>query len=166
MHGRTFAIWHRLLALCLWACVSSHDLHAQPPTLQVSPATISLDNPEAAQQILARSASLDLTRTATYEVLDSKVAAVDSAGMVRALGECRTAIVVRLGQEQVRLPVEVSGFQTPAPVSFETQVMPILTRAGCNAGACHGKAEGKNGFKLSVFGLHQPGEHEALLIAG
>jgi hypothetical protein len=40
---------------------------------------------------------------------------------------------------------------TPSPVSFVRDVLPALSKAGCNAGACHAKAEGQNGFKLSVF---------------
>lgn len=32
-------------------------------------------------------------------------------------------------------------------------MQPILTRYGCNAGACHGKARGQNGFQLSLFGF-------------
>ena len=39
-----------------------------------------------------------------------------------------------------------------APVSFLNEIMPLLTKAGCNAGACHAKPEGQNNFKLSVFG--------------
>ena len=35
---------------------------------------------------------------------------------------------------------------------FDTQVLPILSRAGCSAGACHGAAAGRGGFKLSLFG--------------
>ena len=38
-------------------------------------------------------------------------------------------------------------------VNFELDVMPILTAAGCNAGACHGKARGQNGFQLSLLGF-------------
>src|SRR3984957_15242038 len=41
----------------------------------------------------------------------------------------------------------------PSPVTFEHDVLPILTRAGCNAGACHGKARGQNGFQLSLLGF-------------
>ncbi|HEX8199885.1 MAG TPA: DUF1553 domain-containing protein [Isosphaeraceae bacterium] len=37
--------------------------------------------------------------------------------------------------------------------TFERDVVPILTRAGCNAGACHGKARGQNGFQLSLLGF-------------
>ena len=35
---------------------------------------------------------------------------------------------------------------------FRTGVMPILSKAGCNAGGCHGNANGKGGFKLSLRG--------------
>ena len=38
------------------------------------------------------------------------------------------------------------------PVSFAREVVPILTKAGCNAGACHGNPTGKNGFRLSLRG--------------
>lgn len=39
-----------------------------------------------------------------------------------------------------------------ADVSFERDVMPVLSRAGCNAGACHGNLNGKGGLKLSLKG--------------
>src|SRR5689334_9473151 len=39
----------------------------------------------------------------------------------------------------------------PAP-SFQNEVMPIFSKAGCNAGACHGNKSGKGGFKLSLRG--------------
>src|SRR5438270_10605997 len=38
------------------------------------------------------------------------------------------------------------------PVSFRNDVMPVLSKAGCNQGACHGNQNGKNGFKLSLRG--------------
>ena len=40
----------------------------------------------------------------------------------------------------------------PRTFNFENDISPLLTRYGCNASQCHGKAEGQNGFKLSVFG--------------
>ncbi|MBA4065866.1 MAG: hypothetical protein C0501_19535 [Isosphaera sp.] len=39
-----------------------------------------------------------------------------------------------------------------AAVSFERDVLPVLTRAGCNLGACHGNLNGKGGLKLSLKG--------------
>ena len=47
-------------------------------------------------------------------------------------------------------------------VTFERDVQPILTRAGCNAGACHGKARGQNGFALSLLGFDADSDHEAI----
>src|SRR5262249_9289516 len=49
------------------------------------------------------------------------------------------------------------------PIAFEQQIIPILTKAGCNSGGCHGKAEGQNGFKLSVFGSNAAADHDALV---
>jgi len=36
-------------------------------------------------------------------------------------------------------------------IDFVHDVAPVLSRLGCNGSACHGKAEGQNGFKLSIF---------------
>ena len=38
-----------------------------------------------------------------------------------------------------------------SPISFELDIQPILTANGCNAGACHGKQRGQNGFQLSLL---------------
>jgi hypothetical protein len=47
-------------------------------------------------------------------------------------------------------------------VTFEMDVVPILTRLGCNAGACHGKARGQNGFQLSLLGFYPDFDYAAL----
>ncbi len=50
---------------------------------------------------------------------------------------------------------------TPAP-SFVNDVVPVLTRLGCNSGACHGKLAGQNGFKLSLRGYAPELDHIAI----
>ncbi len=40
-----------------------------------------------------------------------------------------------------------------APVNFTNDVEPVLTKIGCNKGACHGSQSGKGGFKLSLAGF-------------
>jgi len=50
-----------------------------------------------------------------------------------------------------------------APVRFSTDIVPILTRLGCNGGGCHGKASGQNGFKLSLLGFEPEFDHESLV---
>src|SRR5215471_8466115 len=48
-------------------------------------------------------------------------------------------------------------------VSFVRDVMPILNKAGCTSGTCHGAAKGKNGFKLSLRGYDPQFDYRALL---
>lgn len=172
----SFLLIGKLLVIGLCAVVPTLRTAAQqkPPstvgksTLLVSPATISLDNPEATQQILVRLASAggDLTRQATYEIAEPKIVTVDGHGLVQAKADGRTTIVVRHGQGEARISVEVSGLRNPPPLSFEHDIMPILTKRGCNAGGCHGKAEGKNGFKLSIFGFDPEADYESLMMEG
>ncbi|WP_182869361.1 DUF1549 and DUF1553 domain-containing protein [Stieleria mannarensis] len=47
-------------------------------------------------------------------------------------------------------------------VSFELDVQPILAAHGCNAGACHGKQRGQNGFQLSLLGFDSDFDHDAI----
>lgn len=47
-------------------------------------------------------------------------------------------------------------------VSFELDVMPILSARGCNSGPCHGKARGQNGFQLSLLGFDPEFDYAAL----
>lgn len=50
------------------------------------------------------------------------------------------------------------------PVSFVNQIVPILTKAGCNAGVCHAKAgNGQNGFQLSLLGFEPREDFEHLV---
>ncbi|MGI8981164.1 MAG: DUF1549 domain-containing protein [Pirellulaceae bacterium] len=52
------------------------------------------------------------------------------------------------------------------PLNFENDIVPILSKFGCNASGCHGKAEGQNGFKLSVFGFDPPADYRAITMEG
>src|ERR1700757_4289259 len=47
-------------------------------------------------------------------------------------------------------------------VSFANEVVPTFTKLGCNAGACHGKASGQNGFKLSLLGFEPMIDYQGL----
>ncbi len=50
-----------------------------------------------------------------------------------------------------------------ADVDFDTQVIPVLTKGGCNAGSCHGAAIGRGGFKLSLWGSNPEVDHRAIV---
>jgi hypothetical protein len=47
-------------------------------------------------------------------------------------------------------------------VSFTNDIMPILSKAGCNSGGCHGALAGKAGFRLSLFGYDSASDHLAI----
>lgn len=51
----------------------------------------------------------------------------------------------------------------PATVSFENDVLPVLTRAGCMAGSCHAKADGQNGFQLSIFSFDPNSDYREIV---
>src|SRR5262245_19355024 len=64
------------------------------------------------------------------------------------------------------LPATAGTRGASAPVYFESDVEPILTRFGCNAGACHGKQRGQNGFQLSLLGFDRDFDYAALTKEG
>jgi hypothetical protein len=134
--------------------------------LQVSPATISLNRPEASQQILVTEIDgerrRDVTREARFEISAPAVASIGADGLLRPVSEGAAQLVVKFGDKSVNVPITVSGLQNPVPVSFTYEVQPILTKGRCNSGGCHGKAEGQNGFKLSLFGFDYAADHDAV----
>ena len=53
------------------------------------------------------------------------------------------------------------------PVSMINDVVPILTKTGCNAGTCHAKAgNGQNGFQLSLLGFEPLEDYQHLVLEG
>ena len=56
--------------------------------------------------------------------------------------------------------------EEPRRFNFENDIVPILSKFGCNTSGCHGKAEGQNGFKLSVFGFDPAADYAALTQEG
>ncbi|MFO0429104.1 MAG: DUF1549 and DUF1553 domain-containing protein [Planctomyces sp.] len=54
----------------------------------------------------------------------------------------------------------------PAEIDFENEIMPILTRYGCNSGPCHGKARGQGGFQLSLLGFDPDFDFDAIVKEG
>ena len=47
-------------------------------------------------------------------------------------------------------------------ISFRNDVLPVLSKAGCNSGGCHGALAGKGGFKLSLFGYNPEADYLAI----
>lgn len=96
--------------------------------------------------------SLDLRSQAQFTSADPKVAIVDGQGWIVPRGSGQTQVTVAVAGQEHRIAVEVQLPVEEPAISFRHEVMPVLTRAGCNMGGCHGYSLGKNGFKLSLRG--------------
>ncbi len=59
------------------------------------------------------------------------------------------------------LPLPLLG-AAAEKVSFRNDVVPILSKANCNGGGCHGAMAGKGGFRLSLFGYNPEADHLAI----
>ena len=60
-------------------------------------------------------------------------------------------------------PTAAGAADAAGRVAFATDVVPILTKLGCNSGGCHGKSTGQNGFKLSLLGFVPSYDHESMV---
>ncbi len=138
------------------------------------PASVALRGPGAIYTLLitghtADGRLIDRTREAHFRALDPKTAVVTPAGVVLAVGDGQTTVVAEIddgrGGATPPLQVAVSVVEATAPrrFNFENEVEPVLSRHGCNSAGCHGKAEGQNGFKLSVFGFDPAADYAALV---
>lgn len=139
---------------------------------QVSPATIQFDrNFEQAQLLVTRrdgpGAALeraeDLTTRASYASGDPSVAVVNPSGRVVAAGNGNTTVSVTIDGMTKPVEIIVSGVVGKPVVGFADQVLPVLSKAGCNAGACHASQHGKGGLKLSVFGFEPDNDHQQIV---
>lgn len=72
------------------------------------------------------------------------------------------AVVCALAPAAARADVALPTGGTIQQVDFERHVMGLLSKTGCNAGGCHGSFQGKNGFRLSLFGYEPAMDHAAL----
>jgi hypothetical protein len=139
-----------------------------PAPLSVEPATFTLAGLEQSRQLLVTRRDPggrlhDHTRSARYAVAPAGVIRVSEQGLVRVAGKGEAVITATLGDESVTARVVVREADADRPLHFANDVVPLLTRHGCNAGGCHGKASGQNGFKLSLFGFDPEFDYQAIV---
>jgi hypothetical protein len=158
--GLTVAV---LLATCLPVAAAEPVLVA----VRVTPEAVRLQGPLASYSLLidgetADGRVVDLTHTAHYESANSKIVVVTETGRIRGVADGTTTIRVGAMGWTLTVPVTMSGANQPQRFNFENDIVPLFSKFGCNASGCHGKAEGQNGFKLSVFGFDPAADHAAL----
>jgi hypothetical protein len=130
------------------------------------PAEIQLVGPFAFSQLLITGQledgrRVDVTRMVQCDLSEELVSLSDRR-LVRPLKDGQAQLHVSLGEQSLDIPVTVRGFNDAVEPNFVTDVQPVLSKMGCNAGTCHGSAKGKNGFKLSLRGYDARFDHIAL----
>jgi hypothetical protein len=126
--------------------------------LVVFPAKVELGGPRDEQRLVvlgeyADGRRWDLTRSARYASSAATVATIDRQGILRPAADGEAEVTVEAGGQRAVVPVKVLHARAETPVGFTCEVVPILTKSGCNQGACHGAQHGRGGFKLSLLGF-------------
>ncbi len=138
--------------------------------ISVEPKSLSLEGPRAQQPVIVTAALSDTSlrdvtrdKNVTYLVADPKIAAVRSHGVVTPVGDGTTMLIIKYQNFKSQIPVKVKGAKANVPINFTTEVEPLLSKAGCNMGACHGAQYGKGGFKLSLLAYDTDLDYRALI---
>ncbi|MGP0069038.1 MAG: DUF1549 domain-containing protein [Isosphaeraceae bacterium] len=149
-----------LLALILFSGKLDSIARGHDPassSLTIEPAAVSLSGAEARQQVAVtvrrEDGSLrDVTRECRLIVEPAGIATVSPDGVVRPIADGGGILRAIGGGRSVEAGIRVEHATRHRPASFRTDVVPLLSKAGCNMGACHGNLSGKGGFRLSLRG--------------
>ena len=135
--------------------------------LVIEPGRFALDLNEAGVQFAVRVPSdqaggglFDVTDKATWKVEPNTVAVIDKGGYLRPLRAGPANVEVGYEGQSATATVEITD--PGLAIDFAQDIAPMLTKAGCNTGGCHGRADGQNGFHLSLFGYDPAGDYEAI----
>jgi hypothetical protein len=104
----------------------------------------------------------NVTPRATFSSDHPEFATVEAGGILHAKSQGDATLTIHDHDATTKVRVTVTAPRS-ADINFPNDVMPLITRAGCNAGACHAKPAGQNGFKLSVFGYDPKSDYRAIL---
>ncbi len=160
---------HLLLFIALITCsIASVLVRAETPAgFTLLPSSIRLYGPHASQPLVVEKmangrVSGDSTAPAVFTSSNPHIVVVDKSGLVRPMGDGVASFTARVGGKSIKVSVTVSGFKKLGAWSFRNDVLPVLTRIGCNGGSCHGAAAGKGGLKLSLRGFDPDSDYEVL----
>ena len=133
-----------------------NDWQSQVVKLDVAPSQIEFHDPSDYVQLLITATLttgevLDVTRVASLAPPPDLVM-LQPSGLLQPLNDGTGALRVAAGSAVVNVPIHCVGVHQPHPREFVRHIAPVLSKLGCNAGTCHGSAQGKLGFKLSLRG--------------
>src|ERR1700674_3446764 len=153
-----------MLKVSLSFLIASSALAAA--NLSILPNTAELNGPEARHHLLAEASvdghQEDWTRAATWTSSNPKIATVDQTGLVTPVSDGAVTITAKANGQSATAALHVKGAQAAFTWSFRNHVIPVMTKIGCNSGACHGALAGKNGFKLTLRGYDPDVDYDTL----
>jgi Protein of unknown function (DUF1553)/Protein of unknown function (DUF1549)/Bacterial Ig-like domain (group 2) len=125
--------------------------------IEILPSSIAITGPHYGQRLLVEGTFADghqeeLTGRATVTISDLRVAKIDKNDFVLPQGDGQAAITATVQSHRATASFVVKEYWTASAWSFRNDVLPVMTKMGCNSGPCHGAAAGKNGFKLTLRG--------------
>ena len=103
----------------------------------------------------------DVSTTANYRIAEPSIARVQD-GILVPTGEGKTELIIEYEGQSTSVPVVVTNAKAKRELTFRNDVLPVLTRVGCNTGRCHGQAAGKDGFLLSLYGYDPKGDYHRI----
>jgi len=143
-----------LISLALLSTFDGLQIVASDP-LSILPPVVKLTGPEARQTLLVErfdgSLATEFVRAGRWSSSDEHIAIVVD-GQVIPVGNGSATISVSVNGQTASANVVVEKFDGAHRWSFRNHVQSVMSKSGCNSGACHGAAAGKNGFKLSLRG--------------
>ncbi len=130
---------------------------AEITALEVEPLKIAINHPTEYAQLLVTAklkdgSTADVTRMARLKVAGAGVVKVDERGMVRPTADGQGRVQIAFMGQKAAVPVTVAGMEKPLQPDYVRDIMPVISKLGCNMGTCHGAKDGKAGFKLSLRG--------------
>ena len=136
------------------------------PRIEIFPSSVSLTSAVdrqtfVIQRIEPDGTTFDVTSQAVIALTDPAIAKLD-AGTILPVANGETKLTVTVGELTAEILVAVAAHDVYPPISFRNDIMPVFSRAGCNAGNCHGAARGKDGFRLSLYGFDPAGDFHRL----
>lgn len=150
----------------LWLAVAAASAASAQDRLAAYPRAITLEHGLDHHRLISvltnsQGMTTDVTRDVVVTFEPTGIARYQE-GRVLPVRDGTATALIRHGSLQATTKVTVQNAIAEPPVSFRHDVIPILTRSGCNSGACHGAAAGKNGFALTLFGYDPARDLRAL----
>jgi hypothetical protein len=142
-----------LVALILAPMAAAADI----PAIRIDPPSIAMVGAGGCQQVAvtieeADRSARDVTSSTRYAIVPPGIADVSPTGLLVPRSGGKARLVVEAAGLRAEAPIEVSDPGRLRPTSYRLDVTALLSRSGCNLGACHGNMNGKGGFRLSLRG--------------